>query len=318
MVEAFIKIRLIQFYRSIRDVGLLRIIFLIGLFSYIEFILFIETAMLPNAYYISGFYVLIIAFIQVNRRDKKFLKSHFNNYKLIYLVEYLLLSIPLITSLIYHLQWITVILLILAISSVISLDLKPKQRSLNSRFQQLIPDNSFEWKAGIRKTLFFILPIWIIGLVTSFFIGSVPIVIFILGIITLSFYEICEPFHLILAFEMDANQFLFHKIKMQIKLFSILSIPLIAGFMIFHYDLWYIPLVEYLIFLSLQTYVILTKYAFYSPNNKPAAAQTFVAIGAIGTIIPVFIPVVWLLTIRFYFKSLENLNFYLNDYNQKP
>jgi hypothetical protein len=35
----------------------------------------------------------------------------------------------------------------------------------------------------------------------------------------------------------------------------------------------------------------------------------------VGGIIPVFLPVVWLLTILFYSKSVNNLNFFLDDYN---
>lgn len=85
--------------------------------------------------------------------------------------------------------------------------------------------------------------------------------------------------------------------------------------MVFHHDIWYIPIIEYFIFISLYIYVILTKYAFYEPNSKSKAAQVFGVIGVIGGIIPVLLPVVWLLSIRFFFKSKENLNIYLNDYN---
>jgi hypothetical protein len=59
----------------------------------------------------------------------------------------------------------------------------------------------------------------------------------------------------------------------------------------------------------------MTKYAFYEPNIKSPAAQIYVALGALGGIIPVFLPVVWLMTILFYSKSVNKLNFFLNDYN---
>jgi hypothetical protein len=167
----------------------------------------------------------------------------------------------------------------------------------------------------VRQALFILLPLWIIGLFTSFFIGSVPIVLFILGVIPFSFYEKGEPYQMILAYEMGPTQFLFRKIKMQISLFSLLSLPLIAAFLIFHRETWYIPIIEYFIFISLYIYLILTKYAFYEPNRKSPPAQVFGAIGAFSGIIPVFLPLVWLLSIRFFFKSKENLNVYLNDYN---
>lgn len=315
MIETLIKIRFKQFYRALISIGLIRIIFLIGLFAFIVFVLFIETSKSPDSYYVAGITSLILLMVQTKREDKLFLKTNFDQYKQICFAEYLILASIIIAFLFFHFQWIPLLLLISAIYVIIHLDLKSKQRNLNTRLQQLIPSACFEWKGGVRQTLFFLIPLWIIGLGTSPFIGSVPVVLFILGIIPFSFYEKGEPYQMILAYEMGTNQFLFHKIKMQISLFSVLAMPLIAAFLVFHHELWYIPIAEYFIFISLYIYLILTKYAFYEPNCKSTPAQVFVAIGAVGGIIPVFLPVVWLLSIRFFFKSKENLNIYLYDYN---
>lgn len=315
MIEAFVKIRLKQFYRGMTGIGLIRIIFLIGLVGFIVFVLFIETSKAPDSYYVTGITSLILFMVQAKRQDKSFLKANFDRYKRICFVEYLILaSIPM-AFLIFHFQWIPLLLLISAIYLIIHLDLKSKQRNLNTRLQQLIPAKCFEWKGGVRQTIFILIPLWMIGLGTSFSIGSVPIVLFILGVIPFSFYEKGEPYQMIIAYEMGTSQFLFHKIRTLIAMFSILSIPLIAAFLVFHPEIWYIPVIEYFIFISLYIYLILTKYAFYEPNCKSTSAQIFGIIGAIGGIIPVFLPVVWLLSIRFFFKSNENLNIYLNDYN---
>lgn len=315
MIEAFVKIRLKQFYRGLIGVGLIRIIFLIGIVGFIGIVLFIKTSESPDSYYVTGLAVLIILMVQTKRQDKLFLKTNFDNYKLICLAEYLILASVIIVLLIFHFQWIPLLLLLSAIYLIIHLDLKTKKRNLNTKLQQFIPSECFEWKGGVRQTLFILIPLWMIGLFTSFFIGSVPIVLFIIGVIPFSFYEKGEPYQMILAYEMGTNQFLFHKIKMQILLFSVLTIPLIAAFLIFHYDRWYIPIAEYFIFVSLYIYLILTKYAFYEPNRKSTSSQVFGAIGAFSGIIPLFLPVVWLLSIRFFFKSKENLNIYLNDFN---
>lgn len=315
MIEALIKIRFKQLYRGIIGIGLIRMIFLIGLLGFVATFMFIHLSKIPNAYYITVVYLLIVTLIHIRRQDKLFLKSHFVNYKLIYLAEYFLIIIPVLFCLVYHFQWILAVSVLVGIGVIVNYDFKPIPRSLNTKIQQFIPHDCFEWKAGIRKTLFLIIVIWIIGLGTSFFIGSVPIVIFIFGIIPLSFYEKGEPYQMILAYEMSTNKFLFYKVKLQIILFSILTIPLMVVFLIFHFEMWYIPVVEYFLFISLHVYFILTKYAFYEPNSKSAAAQLFGSFGAIGTIIAVFIPIVWLLSIWFYFKSREKLNFYLNDYN---
>jgi hypothetical protein len=223
--------------------------------------------------------------------------------------------VPLFICLIYNNQLISLFSSIALISLIINLDFKTRQKSLNTSIQKMIPSDCFEWKGGVRKNLYLIIALWIIGLGTSFLIGSVPIVLFVLGILPWSFNEKSEPIQMILAYELGPAKYLMHKIKMQLSLFSILSIPLIIAFLLYHPDKWYIPIAEYFIFITSYIYIILTKYAFYQPNNKSTGAQAWIAIGALGMIIPVLIPVVWLLSIRFYFKSRNNLNFYLNDYN---
>lgn len=315
MIQAFINIRVKQIFRALEGLGLIRTLFLVGLLVFIGFGLFMQTASTLNSFYMTVLYLLIITLIQVKRPDKRFAEINFNNFKLIFLIEYLLLMLPLFICLFYHKQWMQVISVVVLTLLIVNLDFKLKPKSLNTSIQKLIPSDCFEWKGGVRKTLVLIVTLWIIGLGTSFFVGSVPVVIFILGILPLSFYEKGEPVQMILAYEMGTSRFIMHKIKMHLALFTILSIPLIIAFLFFHPELWYIPIAEFFIFITSHIYVILLKYAFYQPNNKSNAAQVFVLIGAIGMIIPVFIPVIWLLSIRFYFKSRENLNFYLNDYN---
>jgi hypothetical protein len=315
MIEAFIEIRLKQFYRGMRNIGLFRILFLIGLFGFFGYMAFFMTSTNRNAFYVSGLMSLIVFLIHINRQDKWFLKINFSNYQLICFVEYLLLVSVIIAFLIFHFQWIPLFLLVSTIYLVILVDLKVKKSNLNTRIQRWIPSDCFEWKGGVRQTMFLLIPLWLVGLGTSFFIGSVPIVLFILGILPFSFYEKGEPFQMIVAYEMGTNKFLFHKIKRQIVLYSILALPLIAVFLIFHYERWYIPTIEYFIFISLYIYLILAKYAFYVPNSKSSAAQFFGAIGAFCGMVPLLLPVVWLLSIRFFFKSKENLNIYLNDFN---
>jgi hypothetical protein len=315
MISALIKIRWKQFYRSLTELGLFRVLFLAGLVGFAVYILFMQCESSPNDFYAVAIYVFLLVQLQIKRRDKLFLKSHFANYKKILLAEYSLLSTPLLFCLTFHFQWAALAASLALTYFLPYLDFVPKQRGLNTKIQQLIPGLCFEWKAGIRKTLLLIVPIWMIGMATSFYIGSVPLVLFVLGLIPLNFYENGEPLQMLIAFERSSNKFLFQKIKMQTILFSILALPLMAAFLVFHPDRWYIPVVEYLLFISLHIYAILLKYAFYVPNSKSSAAQTFGAIGAIGTLIPFFIPLVWLLSVRFYFKSIKTLNFYLNDFN---
>lgn len=190
-----------------------------------------------------------------------------------------------------------------------------KSRSVNTIFQQYIPNDSFEWKAGVRQLIFLFIPLWLIGLATSFFIGSVPVSMFVIGISLIGFSEKCEPYPMILAYEKNADDFLHLKIKLQFKQFSVLVLPLMIAFLIFHYNYWYIIVAEYLILVLLHLYFLLTKYGLYESNEKPPGAQFYSSLGTIAIFVPLFIPVIALLTIHFYYKAIDNLNFYLDDYN---
>lgn len=314
MINALLKIRLKQIYRSIRGIGLIRLIFLICFIGLLGAGLYKGTSDELTSQYFSIGFLLLIILIHLKRGDKLFLKNHFSNHKIIMLAEYIVLAVPLACCFLIHKQWFAISELS-ALLIIVNADLKAKRSNLNTKLQKLIPDDAFEWKAGLRKQFFIIVLVWIIAALTSFFVGSVPIAIFILGASTLSFFDTCEPYQILLSYELSPQKLLLLKIKRQLQLFSVMAIPLIVLFLMFNPGKWYIPTAIYIILCFLHIYTITTKYAFYQPNIKSPAAQIFLSVGSVGSIIPVLLPVVWLLILWFYKKSVNNLNFYLNDYN---
>lgn len=304
-----------QTLRALLDIGVLRLLFLLVIATFLGYMLFLASSQKPHAYYVSAAFLIILSMIQLNRKDKLFIKTHFISFKVVAFTEYLTLALFLLILLIFNAMWLAAVSIIAGILVIIQLNKLPKQTNLNSKLQGLIPNELYEWKAGIRKTMYFLVPVWIIGLATSFFVGSVPLVIFITGIAVSAFYEKGEPYQMIIAVEKSSANFLASKLYYQTKLFSIIALPLIILYFYFHIDLWYIPVAEYLIFILLHAYLILTKYAFYETNEKSAAARVYGTIGFLGTIIPIFMPLVLVLAVRFYFKSIDKLNYYLDDFN---
>ncbi len=315
MIKAFIKIRLNQISRYSRSLGLLRFVVIAGCALFPVYKMFMKTVETESSLYVIGICFLILLIIQTKRSDKGFLKINFLKYRLVMITEYLILSIPLFFCLAFHNQWLLFISFIVLIVIVSNIDIKTRQRSLNTFFQKLIPSDCFEWKSGIRRSFFYIIPLWLIGMGTSFFVGSIPLVLFILGLIPLGFYEKGEPLQMILSFERNSHRFLFYKISLQTAVFSVLSFPLILVFVLFHPGLWYIPIIEFVIYTTIHIYTILTKYAFYSPGIKISGAQVFEIIGALGIFFPFLLPLILLLSVRFYIKSKKNLNLYLDDYH---
>lgn len=314
MIKALFIIRLKQIYRAVIEIGLIRIILLFGLVGLFGYLLYAYSSDIKISLMISIGFLSVLTLIQLNRKDKLFLKSHFSNYKILLLFEYFLLSIPVIVCLLIHKQWSSLILFS-GLLAIIHLDYRAKYSTLNSKLQRLIPSDSFEWKAGVRKLSFTIASIWIIAAATSFFIGSVPMAIVTLGILIFSFFENCEPYQILLSYELSPRKLLFLKVKRQFQLYSALVIPLIGLSVIFNTDRWYLPVIIYLIFCFIHMYLIMAKYAFFKPNCKSPASQTLGSIGAVAGFVPIFLPLIWILTIWLYIKSINNLKSYLNDYN---
>ena len=272
MIKPIISIRRKQLVRALNGVGLFRVVFLLILLCAILYGVFMQLHDIVISNYIFAGFISLIVAIHLRRADKDFLKTYFEKYKLIYFVEYFILSLPLIVCLVYYQHWLQTVVWLIALAFAVNVEFEIKQRSLNTKIQRLIPSNCFEWKSGVRKSLFVIIILWVIGIAFSFFVGSIPIVIFLI-------------------------------------------LPLILIFLVFHYEYWYIPILEYFILIFVHIFTILTKYAFYEPDQKSSAAQVFSIIGMLSIIFFVMIPIVWILSIYLYFKSKEKLNFYLNDYN---
>ena len=316
MVTEIIHIRIKQIIRILFQIGIFRVIFLFALLAFALFYLFnVLSEKSSGMLIILGGYALLILLIHIKRKDKIFLNIYAKRTQSIFFVEYLLFSFPLIIPLIYYGLWIYLSFFILCLFLISFLNIEIKKSSINSIFQRVIPDSIFEWKAGIRKYLIPFVVIWFVGFLTSFFVASVPIVIVILGIMILNFYELNEPLQILLADELNAKRFLIKKIKNHLLLFSILIMPLALLFVIFNHEYYYILLIEYVIFSVLISYTILLKYAFYQPNIKSGAMQIFTTIGVISLFIPVFIPLILILSIKFLFQASNNLKFYLYDFN---
>lgn len=315
MIASLINIRFKQFYREILRIGLFRIIVLLGLCSMFFIFLYAQAGRFPNVLYACIIVLVLILMLHTKRGDKLFVRINFSNYKWIFFVEYTLITLVFLVFILIHNYWYLALPFVFILGIIVQLDFKGNQISYNTRVQKWIPDECFEWKSGIRNLFILTLCTWIAGFIFSFFVASVPFAMVVLGIITLSFLEKGEPYQMIIAHEKGPNKFFLLKIKQQVALLSILFAPLILAFLVFHYELWYIPFVILLMFCILQIYTTFIKYSFYEPNSNSPAAQMFIGVGVVGFMVPILVPLVILLTVRFYFKAKKNLNFYLNDYD---
>ena len=315
MVKSILKIQLKQLNRLATEVGLFRLIFLLGLAAYLFFAVYVKLQDPSYKDLIVGLFAFIIFGIHTKRKDKIFLNLYSPQPQIIFFIEYLLLSLPILVLLVYYQFWLHTFFMIAFIFVLPFLKTPLKKYSINTWLQKQIPNDNFEWKAGIRKQFILFMSVWLIAFFTSFFIGSVIIALFILGIVVMSFYEKNESLPMLLAKEESPKTFLKRKIWSHLLTYLSVMIPLFFSFIIFHPAHFYIPLLEIIIFSILIVYNILLKYAFYLPNEKAGGTQIFSAIGSISVLVPFVLIIVLVLGIKFWFQAHRNLKFHLHDFH---
>jgi hypothetical protein len=226
------------------------------------------------------------------------------------------LSIPLIICLLLRRQHLTALCLVicgLGISTV-KINRSKQRKTLNTRLQQYIPSGMYEWKAGVRQYLYVLIIIWLLGLFAAFFVAGIPIAMLMFGVLMFDFYKTNESWQMLLSCQKNAGKFLYFKIKQHLTLFCILILPLLIVFMIFHFEFWYIAVIEFIILLSIHIYSIVLKYAFYS-HSRSVVNPVFLTTGIVIGLIPITTPLLWLFSIYLFLKAQANLHFYLHDYN---
>ena len=258
---------------------------------------------------------LVLFVIHIKRTDKTFFELYAKRATRIYQIEYAVMVSPFAAVFLAFGHWQTSIGIILISLTVPFIGIRSRSVTFNSKLQRILPDSAIEWKSGVRKMFIPLLLLWSTGLLGSYFIPTVPIAILLIGMLVSGFYETMESLPILMAEELSPDRFLKNKIRMSLALFSLLNLPLIIAFSVFHPQQFYIAIAAFVLFALLLIYAICLKYAFYLPEPGASGNQMLLAIGLMGIFIPFMLPIFLFFIVRFYFRARSNLNLYLHDFN---
>ena len=314
MIVNLIGIRIRQAGREHNQLGLFRVLVLLGIGALTLIFLHSYTSTPEQAAIPVALINSLILWLHLQRKDKSFLRINFKASKWICFIEYLIISIALLFFLFLHHLWYFALLHIIVLIAIAHSDGRKRRIYGSNKIQHLIPDTYFEWKSSMRTMLYLVILIELAALLSSFLTFSIPIALILLGLFFLSVLEKNEPYQMILSYEKNVNSFLWQKIQQQSLMLILFFAPLMVCFTLVHYRLWYLMPILLIVFLLIHLYAVLVKYAFYSPAETSYAAQTYLAIGVISVLIPIFLPALLILLVRFYYKATHTLSFYLRDY----
>lgn len=316
MIKKFLKIRLIQIKREMENLGILYSLVSFILIAAVGFMFYNQIKNYPNYLYATALAIFVVLNIHVNRKDKRFISINCEYSRLIYLSEYLFFSIPLFIIIITSSRWYSLLILLSSYMAISFIDYESKKKVGIINFSKVIPYHNFEWRSGLRKYFWYILLIYTLA-VGLLFIKFVSLFLFwiLVGCFAL-FYQECEPLNILQINEMPAQRFIQWKIKGHLLLFVILSLPIMAGYILFNPDhIWITSLVYSASLLNFILFILL-KYSSYEPNAiLPGSAMIGISIAYCSIIMPFLLPIPLIMCVRGLKKSLSNLDYYLNAYN---
>jgi hypothetical protein len=304
------KIRALQSFRIMKSIGIIRLLvfalcvvpFLIRYFS--------------EAWYLLVVSSLFLALIHFLRTDKRFIKIMQLSVYQVYGFEYSLFLLPVWIFLLAQKEFLYAGLSIGFTILLSSIQLTINQQNRPILFvSRWISPIAFEWKSGFRQHFPFVAVLFLLGFGLSMYELAIPLIIVSFTLLTANFYLESEPLEMLKVFEKSPKQLLIHKILWQLKLFWFCMLPLLVVFMIFHYIYWYVILYLFVTSSIAQVFAIFYKYAVYQPHTQNQLNVFIYVVFSLAFMLviatPFLVPVSAFIMIRYYKKSITNLDLYL-------
>jgi len=308
MLLTILRIRSRQFMRILAEIGVILFLLLLlisfpllmGVLAYLSDI----PPMLA-----VGIMLALILSIHLNRQDKDFVKLILQRPFLMFLMEYLVLVVPIGIWLLYLGNWLALLALIVGVCVLAyipaTVRFRKRERPL-LRFPKAFTRH-YEWVSGLRKSAVWMIPTYIVGAALSGFPAAIPVVLLLLGLMTLDFYMDCEPRIFLELYSRNAHSFLRKKVFTHLFIFWSACLPLVVLFLVFHAEYWYVLLVVMFVVSVFPVLSITLKYASYQPNIR--LTQNAIIMGLLVGFLcfPFTQPVPLVMAVVYYRRALGNL-----------
>lgn len=318
MVLELLKLRLIQAQRILKSVGLLYTVLIFCTYLLIILKLFKSTQ--PESHQTAAILLIVsILSLHYSRPDKRFIYTTFHEKaRLVYIWEYNIIAFLFSFPLLFGPNYYLFLIVHFAISIISLTEFKPLNISFSRTYLifPFIPKQLFEWRAGMRKNQFLILPLYILAIALGFkFYGS----FLILGVITIiisNFYNEAEPMNILLLNHLNSKEFIREKLITNLQFYLIFISPILLLYFLKYpeYLIFYIPLL--VIYILNFLVFILNKYKSYIPNKLNNSNNVIAGLLFVGMFLPFLFPISIILVFVYYKKSLTNIDLYFNAENQ--
>ncbi len=293
--------------------GVLLVFIPLGVLGILALLQFLWTAAVP----IGGLLLLGgLLSVHYQRGDRFFLEQLTPHLLGIYALEYGLLSSPLLFFFGRWGQWwnVGLVLVGLLLLSLVRPPYRQRQRARRSVLEfpvAWIPPFLWEWRMGLRKHAWWLLPLYLGGLWGASYTAATPVLALLFALVVSSFYQPIAPLEIIQASNSD-GRFLIRKVGQSLLFFQGLLLPHYLLFIVLQGS-WQVALgVVALMVVSASwiSFSICLQYSSYDYESEQVTNLLPLGMFVGGTLLPFFwllLPFFW---IYYWRKAHKQLNYY--------
>lgn len=306
-------IHLKRYWRILGQLGLFRAAFIVALFAAGFYITSDKKFLIVQSMLIG---LIIIA--RHNQRPDKVFLSNLNLYRPVYfLLQNLLFALPFIIFYLVKTAFVplAVLLPLLLISAFPMPEIRLSPKSFYLSEINFIPSYAWEWKSGLRKNYLIILLLMIVPVLfyNSELVSYASIVL--ISLVTTNFLMHHENRMMIQAVQMKPSAFLRLKIRIQLTIFILITLPALIILLSIHSSNWIVTVFVFLSSLVTQILAVVFKYMTFEPGANTSYFMGLLAIINISFLFPPLSPLPVIVLFILYRKAINRLKVISNDFD---
>ena len=315
MNSAFLRFRLRQFEKFIREIPVIYLILLTVILLIAGIALFEFSKEPKGGLTTVAVLLALLSLLQLRRKDYHFILHAEEKAWKVFCVDYLLLSLPVILILLLHFYWYSALIIPLGCVGI-SFIKQPFHRTKQGvSVPKWLPAEAFEIRSGIRQHGGLLLVLYISAWIGLFLPFASLASLWFLTVFISEMFRYSESQQILFTTELPARRFLNRKLFLNLRLILYAIVPLCVVYVCLYPAHWWLIL-SVLIGITLNILLfVTTKYAYYWPDTKITAGQVPITIAMLSIFMPMLTPVILFFLIRNYLAACRNLNTYLYAYN---
>lgn len=264
-----------------------------------------------DSIYITALLAIICVSLHGYRKDKHFVFTQLENPRFEMFIEYFFLTLPFSITSLFTSNWHFFFFLQLVIICIVQLRFGISTKTRLKKLSVIIPSTAFEWISGVRKSYYFLIPVYLMALSFSWMKILPLVALWILAVSISAFYNECESLMILREGGNDPKKFLNNKLFKHSRYFVLLWIPVLLVNTLVNPDQWSINIIFLIVQVAFLVFCICMKYASYKPDEDRIANSVVISLVGLGSVIPYLLPIPVMMAAVYYRKALNNLEDYI-------